>query len=157
MPTAVVHPTTYSSDTVNTSSLFVMVAGHGFGVHQNGASNCGLFAVWYPKMAGLIGSVPYGVFGSVSALAMGAKAIAPPNATTANHGARYLIAVVMIVSCLLVRAIWATSILSGRKVGVVDADTHLTLVLAAILLATQITGPTCGMENILTERFKPPK
>jgi hypothetical protein len=33
----------------------------------------------------------------------------------------------------------------------------LTLVLAAILLATQITGPTCGMENILTERFKPPK
>ena len=93
-------------------------------------------------MAGLIGSVPYGVLGSVSALAMGARAIAPPIAAAANHGARYLIAVFMISTCLLVRPVWATTIMSPRMVGVVNAYTHLTLVLAAILLVTQIPSLT---------------
>jgi hypothetical protein len=40
--------------------------------------------------------------------------------------------------------------MSPRKVGVVDADTHLTLVLAAILLLTQIPSLTCGMDDFLT-------
>jgi hypothetical protein len=49
--------------------------------------------VWYPKMVGFTGSVPYGVVGSVSALAMGARAIDAPIAPAANHGATYLITV----------------------------------------------------------------
>jgi hypothetical protein len=46
--------------------------------------------------------------------------------------------------------------MSPRKVGVVDADTRLTLVLAAILLVTQIPSLTCGMDDFVTERIKPP-
>jgi hypothetical protein len=46
--------------------------------------------------------------------------------------------------------------MSPRRVGVVDADTHLTLVLAAILLVTQIPGLTCAMDDFVPERIKPP-
>jgi hypothetical protein len=45
--------------------------------------------------------------------------------------------------------------MSPRKVGVVDADTHLTLVLAAILLVTQIPSLTSAMDDLVTERIKP--
>jgi hypothetical protein len=46
--------------------------------------------------------------------------------------------------------------MSPRKVGVIDADTRLTVVLAAILLVTQIPSLTCGMDDCVTKRFKPP-
>src|ERR1700710_1066848 len=105
-------------------------------------------------MAGLIGPVPYGVLGSVSALAMGARATAPPIAASANHGARCLIAVFMIFSGLLVGPwFWATPIMSPRKAGVVDADTHLTLALAANLVSLQLLSGTCKMEDFVAERF----
>jgi hypothetical protein len=45
-------------------------------------------------MAGLVGSVPYGVTGSVSALAMGARTIAAAPAA-ANNGATYFIVFIM--------------------------------------------------------------
>jgi hypothetical protein len=46
--------------------------------------------------------------------------------------------------------------MSPQKVGVIDADTHLTLALAAILLVTQIPSLTYGMDDFATKRFKPP-
>jgi hypothetical protein len=45
-------------------------------------------------MAGLVGSVPYGVAGSVLALAMGARAIAAAP-IAANNGATYFIVFMM--------------------------------------------------------------
>ena len=47
------------------------------------------FDSWYPS-DGTWGLVPYGTSGLVSALAMGARAIAPPIAAAASHGAMYL-------------------------------------------------------------------
>jgi hypothetical protein len=65
--------------------------------------------VWSPKIHGFAGLVPYGVVGLVSALAMGARALAPPIAAAASHGAMCLIVVFMMFSCLLVRPIWTVS------------------------------------------------
>ena len=64
---------------------------------QNGTSSSAPNQVWYPKMAGLIGSVPYGVVGSVAALAMGATTTAAPIAAAAKNGATYFFVAFIIV------------------------------------------------------------
>src|SRR3954469_10235927 len=81
-------------------------------VYQNGTSTKPLVGVasswfdsWNPS-DGTWGLVPYGTRGSVSALATGARAIAPPIAAAANHGAMYLIVVFMMFSCVLGRRSW---------------------------------------------------
>jgi hypothetical protein len=65
------------------------------------------------------------MIGSVLALAIGARVIAPPIPAMANHGAMYLIAVLMVFSCLLVRQSWTITIIALQQTPVVTADTHL--------------------------------
>jgi hypothetical protein len=74
-------------------------------------------------MAGVIGSVPYGVVGSVSALAMGANPIVAPIAAAANHGAIRF--VVVFTGLLLAGSPYSgTSIVALAKTAVVVADIH---------------------------------
>src|ERR1700704_5489990 len=62
-------------------------------LYQNGTSTWPLvvfasswFDSWKPKTYGEWGLVPYGMIGSVLALAIGARVIAPPIPAMANHG-----------------------------------------------------------------------
>jgi hypothetical protein len=81
-------------------------------VYQNGTSTkpfvvlaSSWFDSWNPS-DGTWGLVPYGTRGSVSALATGARAIAPPIAAAANHRAIYSIVFFMMFSCVLGRHSW---------------------------------------------------
>ena len=76
-------------------------------------------------MAGLVGLVPYGTAGSVSALAMGVRAIAAPIAAAANHGAAYLLVVFMLFLCVAAYQPATRRWGSGVCAGVSERHVHL--------------------------------